>query len=170
MAIARSSNLSEGEKSTLLRKAIEHVELAQKERHYHKTISGECQESVRSHFRSNDAFVAPLLHARIPPNTVNVKVHSFDMAQQVQPGPMYFLTPRKCTISLVSAVKLSRIKCFTSLMKQRTLARVPIVLSVISTIYSSIILWENSMYSSMLTIVLGKISTMLCCSICHGES
>ena len=105
-AIARSTNLSESEKSALLRKAIEHVELAQKERHYYKTISGECQTSVRSHFRSNDAFVAPLPHARIPPNTVNIKVHySFDMAQQVhypsdplQPGPMYFLTPRKCTI------------------------------------------------------------------------
>ena len=50
--------------------------------------------------------MALLPHVRIPPNTVNVKVHySFNMAQQVhypsdplQPGPMYFLIPWKCTI------------------------------------------------------------------------
>ena len=64
------------------------------------------EASVRSHFQSKDTFVALLPHVRIPPNTVNVKVHySFNMAQQVhypsdplQSGPMYFLIPWKCTI------------------------------------------------------------------------
>ena len=105
-AIARSTNFPEREKSTILQKAIEHVEIAQKERKCYRDTCEECQASVRSHFRSNDVFTPPKPHASIEPNTTPVKAHySFDMAQQVhypsdplQPGPMYFLTPRKCTI------------------------------------------------------------------------
>jgi CRISPR/Cas system CMR subunit Cmr6 (Cas7 group RAMP superfamily) len=48
----------------------------------------------------------PPPHSNTPPASVGVNVHySFDMAQQVhypsdplQPGPIYFLTPRKCAV------------------------------------------------------------------------
>ena len=58
----------------------------------------------------------PALSFTITPNTRDIKVHySFDYAQQVhfpsdplQPGPIYFLTPRKCTVFGVNCEALPR--------------------------------------------------------------
>ena len=62
--------------------------------------------SITTYFTSNDTFSPPPPLAQRPANTTPIVAHySFDMAQQVfypndplQPGPMYFLTPRKCAI------------------------------------------------------------------------
>ena len=72
---------------------------------YKKALDG-ATEYVREHFTTADLFSPPQPRAKSPPCSVAINVHySFDMAQQVfylndplQPGPMYFLTPRKCGI------------------------------------------------------------------------
>ena len=62
--------------------------------------------NVRQFFRQGDVFTPPPPSSQCSPASFNSVVHySFDMAQQVhypsdplQPGPIYFLTPRKCGI------------------------------------------------------------------------
>ena len=75
----------------------EHLEVERKS--YKSTVEA-CRQSVRAHDTVNGEFQPP------PPNSVDISVHySFDYAQQVhfpynpqQPGPLYFLTLRKCSI------------------------------------------------------------------------
>ena len=58
------------------------------------------------YFSPDGTFSPPPPACKRPPNETPISAHySFDMAQQVfypndplQPGPMYFLTPRKCAI------------------------------------------------------------------------
>ena len=73
--------------------------------------------SVRSHFITEDGeFSPPPLSSSIPHNSKEITVHySFDYAQQVhypsdplQPGPIYFLTPRKCTVFGVNCEAIPR--------------------------------------------------------------
>ena len=80
--IIRSAHLSEDEKSERLTKAETHLKLAKGERMWYNWQIDEsrCEENNMMHI-------------------------SFDYAQQVhfpsnpqQPGPLYFLTPRKCQI------------------------------------------------------------------------
>ncbi len=67
-------------------------------------------------FFTNNTFTPPPLHAHIPSNSVPIKAHySFDYAQQVhfpsdpmQPGPIYFLTPRKCSVFGVNCEAIPR--------------------------------------------------------------
>ena len=76
----------------------------------------DCRESVRAHFTISGEFQPPSLSSNITPNTNDIKVHySFDYAQQVhfpsdplQPGPINFLTPRKCTVFGVNCDALPR--------------------------------------------------------------
>ena len=68
---------------------------------------------VLAHFTTDEIFTPPPPWTRTPSN---IKVHySFDYAQQVhypsdplQPGPIYFLTPRKCTVFGVACEALPR--------------------------------------------------------------
>ena len=61
---------------------------------------------MREFFQQAGVFTPPSPSSRLPPCSLPSVVHySFDMAQQVhypsdplQPGPIYFLTPRKCGI------------------------------------------------------------------------
>ena len=85
-------------------KAQSHITLAQNERTFYKE---QCDES-----RADLERAFPDAHCTFPhsctslPNSKDMKLHiSFDFAQQVhypsnplQPGPIYFLTPRKCGI------------------------------------------------------------------------
>ena len=73
----------------------------------YKTICDSCCLQITSHFKSTDnAFTPPPPHCKIPYNSNDISAHySFDYAQQVhfpadplQPGPIFFLTPRKCSI------------------------------------------------------------------------
>ena len=76
------------------------------ERSVYKKAHEDAKKSIVPYFTTGDTFSPPELAAQKPPNTAPISAHyNFDMAQQVfypndplQPGPMYFLTPRKCAI------------------------------------------------------------------------
>ena len=114
-AVIRMANCSEEEKSDALKVAEEHLRVVEVERKYYKSTVETCRQSVRAHYTVNGEFQPPPLSAR-PPNSVDISVHySFDYAQQVhfpynpqQPGPLYFLTPRKCSVFGMSDEALPR--------------------------------------------------------------
>ena len=105
-AILRASNFPERVKSDVLKKAEEHLFIVQKERSFYKTKCKECEDETRAHFNTGDDFQPPPLASQTPANSRDFKAHySFDYAQQVhfpsdplQPGPIYFLVPRKCSV------------------------------------------------------------------------
>ena len=115
-AIIRTANLSEADKTAAIGSALEHLRVVRMERTHYKTICEECKVSVRAHFTTDEIFTPPPPCTRTPSNTRDIKVHySFDYAQQVhypsdplQPGPIYFLTPRKCTVFGVACEALPR--------------------------------------------------------------
>ena len=115
-AILRAANRPEEEKMiTIIREAQKHLRVVQLERSYYKTTYDECRASVTSHFTTDGEFSPPS-----PLSTVvsvsSIKVHySFNYAQQLhypsdplQPGPIYFPTPRKCTIFGVNCEAIPR--------------------------------------------------------------
>ena len=110
------ANGSEAEKTATISDALEHLRVVKMERAHYKSTCDECKESVRAHFTTNGEFTPPPPCSHSPCNTTNIKVHySFDYAQQVhypsdplQPGPIYFLTPRKCTVFGVNCEALPR--------------------------------------------------------------
>ena len=89
----------------VLKQAEEHLLFATKERSYYRAISDTSKREVQSHFHTGE-FCPPPPHSHREPCSLDCLVHySFDMVQQVhfpsdplQPGPIYFLTPRKCAI------------------------------------------------------------------------
>ena len=101
-AVLRTSNYPLSDKSIAVKTAEEHLLTVQKERSFYRTTCEDCRGSVQQYFSSQP----PPLISRFPANSNDIKVHySFDYAQQVhypsdplQPGPIYFLTPRKCAI------------------------------------------------------------------------
>ena len=115
-AILRAANCSEANKSNTIKDAEEHLRIVQVERSFYKSTCDACRESVRTFFSVDGEFQPPSLSSNITPNSNDIKVHySFDYAQQVhypsdplQPGPIYFLTPRKCTVFGVSCEALPR--------------------------------------------------------------
>ena len=115
-AIMKVANQPEADKSEAYKTALEHLNIVKTERKHYKTICDECKHSVRTHFATNDIFTPPPPCSQSSCNTRDVKVHySFDYAQQVhypsdplQPGPIYFLTPRKCTVFGVACEALPR--------------------------------------------------------------
>ena len=80
--------------------------VATKERSFYRTVCNKAKQQVHSQFSENGVFSPPLPFAsREPCSFPNIVHYSFDMAQQIhypanplQPGPIYFLTPRKCAI------------------------------------------------------------------------
>ena len=104
--IMRAANKSRADKTALIKKANEHLRIVHVERSYYKTTCDSCKREVVEHFTADDKFQPPPLAACSPANSLPLKVHySFDYAQQVhypsdpmQPGPIYFLTPRKCSV------------------------------------------------------------------------
>ena len=114
-ALLRAANRPEEEKSITIREAQEHLRVVQLERSYYKTTCDECRATVTSHFTTDGQFSPPSpLSAVVPVSSIKVH-YSFDYAQQVhypsdplQPGPIYFLTPRKCTIFGVNCEAIPR--------------------------------------------------------------
>ncbi|XP_078365996.1 uncharacterized protein LOC144650219 [Oculina patagonica] len=98
--LLRAANLPDREKSDCVREQQEHLNLALSEREHYKAA---CKEA-------SDIFQAientiELSETRAPCSTPGTMHYSFDYAQQVhypsnpmQPGPIYFKTPRKCGI------------------------------------------------------------------------
>ena len=113
-AILRAANSLEASKSNTIREAEKHLRIVQVERSFYKSTNNACRESVKALFTVNGEFQPPALSSTISPNTNNIKVHySFDYAQQVHfpsdplhPGPIHFLTPRKCTVFVVNCEAL----------------------------------------------------------------
>ena len=99
-AILRAANFPDRFKSDVLKKAEEHLFHVQKERSFYKTKCKECMNT------RDDDFQPPPLASQTPADSGDFKAHcSFDYAQQVhypsdplQPGPIYFLVPRKCSV------------------------------------------------------------------------
>ena len=89
-----------------IRQAEQHLEEVTKERSLYKTAIDTAKQSIRQFFSSDGVFSPPQPACKSQPSSRLITAHySFDMAQQVfypndpqQPGPMYFLTPRKCAI------------------------------------------------------------------------
>lgn len=89
-----------------IRKAVEYLLLATKERSYYREACDTAKQTVRQTFQLAGKFTPPLPSSRLRPCSLPSVVHySFDMAQQVHypsdplhHGPTYFLTPRKCII------------------------------------------------------------------------
>ena len=100
-------------------------------------------------------------HHQRPPNSAPISAHySFDMAQQVfcpnnplQPGPMYFLTPRKCAIFGVCCESIPR---QMSSMKLSTWGRAPTPSSACSTTSLKTMGWARREYTCMPTTVVGR--------------
>lgn len=80
--------------------------ISQVEQSYYRTTCDACYDSVHAHFTADGEFQSPSLSSNITLNSNDISVHySFDYEQQVhfpsdplQPGPIYFLTPRKCSV------------------------------------------------------------------------
>ena len=83
-ALSRTSNTPLAEKSATLKAYTEHLEEVHKERSLYKTVCDQCRVTIRTLFTEDDKFTPPPLHARTPPNSVDIESHySFDYAQQV---------------------------------------------------------------------------------------
>ena len=99
-----------------LRAAEEHLTLVNKEQSYFREVCQSANDSIRETFMEAGSFTPPPPACRLDPCSSDMVAHySFDMAQQVhypsdpfQPGPMYFLTPRKCAIFGVCCEALPR--------------------------------------------------------------
>ena len=98
--LLRSANLPVHEKSECVRKQQEHLDLAQAERNAYKEA---CKEAEINFKRIEDTTDLSAPHE--PCSFRGTMHYSFDYAQQVhipsnpmQPGPIYFKTPRKCGI------------------------------------------------------------------------
>ena len=99
-----------------IKKAELHLVDVTTERSVYKEALEKAKSSVTSHFTRDGIFSPPPPAGTVAPNSTPVIAHySFDMAQQVfypndplQPGPMYFLTPRKYAIFGVCCESLPR--------------------------------------------------------------
>ena len=114
-ALLWAANRPEEEKTITIREPQKHLRVVQLEKSYYKTTCDECHASVTSHFTTNDVFSLPSPFSAVVPVTSIKVYYSFDYAQQVhypsdpvQPGPIYFLTPCKCTIFGVNCEAIPR--------------------------------------------------------------
>ena len=80
--------------------------LATKERSFYRSRCDQAKQQLVTHFTQSGVFSPPPPFTSHGPCSLEGMVHySFDMAQQMhypsnplQPGPIYFLTPRKCAL------------------------------------------------------------------------
>ena len=100
----RSASQPEEVKSAAIKEAEEHLRVVGIERSFYKTMCDTSKQSLTHYLTSNSLAALPTEPAE-PCSRPIASHYSFDMAQQVhypcdplQPGPMYFLTPRKCGI------------------------------------------------------------------------
>ena len=90
----------------ILKETEEHLLHATTERSLYRSVCKTSKDQVKQYFQTNGVFTPPAPNSNCPPCSADICVHySFDMAQQVhypanplQPGPVYFLTPRKCGV------------------------------------------------------------------------
>lgn len=99
--LQRACNLSDKEKSEILKAHQDHLNHAQTEREFYKDGCRKSEKVIET--MGNDALFN--CGSRSPCSLTGTVHYSFDYAQQVhipsnpmQPGPIYFKTPRKCGI------------------------------------------------------------------------
>ena len=99
--LQRAANLSDREKSSTVKAHQDHLNCAQTERAFYRTVRANAEKTVQ------EIEIDAVLHrgSRNPCSLNKTMHYSFDYAQQVhipsnplQPGPIYFKTPRKCGI------------------------------------------------------------------------
>jgi len=166
--IYKSANLTEAEKSSRCRKQEDHLVKVTLERSLYQEMVQKARDTVK-----NNA-----IHELCPcdPCSQDITMHySFDYAQQVhypsdplQPGPMYFLTPRKCGLFGINCEAIPRqvnylIDNGYASQKKRMLWCHSL------TTFSSIMAWVKRMWSCIITTVQDKTRTTLCCNTCCGE-
>jgi len=101
--IHRIANLPEEEKMQVLGEQLDHLRTVEEERKHYNQLVKEAKTAAAA-----AGITSPSRHT---PNSLPMTCHySFDFAQQVhlpssplQPGPIYFLVPRKCGIFGVCA-------------------------------------------------------------------
>ena len=99
-----------------MKKIEEHLRIVQTERSFYKTTCSDVKKEIAAHFTTDGVFTPPALDSQPPANSDAIRSHySFDYAQQVhypsdpmQPGPIYFLTPRKCAVLGVNCEAIPR--------------------------------------------------------------
>ena len=103
--LQRSANLSDEEKSICVKPHQEHLDKAKAEREYYGKACKEAEDNFSS-FQDEFDFVENHNSCSLE-KTMH---YSFDYARQVhipsnsmQPGPIYFKTPRKCDIFCVTS-------------------------------------------------------------------
>ena len=90
----------------VLKQAEQHVIGVQKERSYYRSVVNKSKDDIKRAYSQTGEYIPPSPLSLSVPNSIDLTVHySFDFAQQLhypanplQPGPVYFLTPRKCAI------------------------------------------------------------------------
>ena len=99
-AIIKSANLGEDEKGENLKEQEHHLLTAKKQRSHYTAQVKDAKDVLHNQRLDEPAKSAPPA----------VALYSFDFAQQVhfpnkvfQPGPIYFMTPRKCLVFGVCA-------------------------------------------------------------------
>ncbi|KAK3794639.1 hypothetical protein RRG08_003784 [Elysia crispata] len=163
--VARAKHLGEEVKSAALREFEEHLETVTKERSFYKTICDEVKAQIPSNLN--------LGHH--DPCSFQGKCHySFDFAQQVmypsnplQPGPIYFKTPRKCGLFGVNSEAHTRQVNFLIDEACSTGKGANCVISLLHFFYR-ITDWGKLRCIFMPTIAVAKTKIRLCCGTCFG--
>ena len=99
--LQRAANLLDREKSSTVKAHQDHLNCAQTERAFYRTV---CANAVKT-VQESEIDAVLQRESRYPCSLNKTMHYSFDYAQQVhipsnplQPGPIYFKTPRKCGI------------------------------------------------------------------------
>ena len=163
--------------SQALRKAEDHLLLVIQECSLYKGEVEESRRQVQAYFQEDGSFAPPPLHSSLPPASSDITVHyAFDFAQQVhypsnplQPGPIYFLTPRKAAIFGVCCEAMPRQVNFVIDEASDTGKGANTVISLLDYFFSHHGLGETSV-SLHADNCSGQTRTMPCCSTCSGGS
>ena len=173
-AILQASNFPDRVKSDVLKKAEEHLLIVQKERFFYKTKCKECADETITHFDVDGEFQPPPLASQIPANSGDFKAHySFDYAQQIhypsdlQPGPIYFLVPRRCSVFGMYCEAIPRQVNFLCDEAGDCGKGANTVVSQLHYFFQHHG-WVKRRFSCMLTIARGKIRTIVCSSTWLG--
>ena len=174
-ALRRAANYPSSQKSDIIKNAEEHLRIVQIERSYYKTKCDECRKEVMAMFKSGENFEPPSLASQTPANSRDLSAHySFDYAQQVhypsdplQPGPIYFLCPRKCAVFGVHCEAIPRQVNFLCDEAGCCGKGANTVVSQLD-YFSRSMAWARRRCSAIVTIVLARTRTTVFCTTWLG--
>ena len=166
--IYKGVNIAEEDKSSRLRSQEEHLRIVQAERSVYNGMVDDSKATCRS-------LRLTQLQQNIPCSHRMSMHYSFDCAQQVhlpsnplQPGPIYFLVPRKCGLFGVCCEGLPQQINFV-IDEAHLIIKVPMQLSHIYTFSLRTVDWERLMCSFTSTIVQERTRIASFCGTARGE-